>query len=32
LGWVKVQNGLVPLSEQQRMTRRIGDQLLATVR
>jgi general secretion pathway protein E/type IV pilus assembly protein PilB len=24
-GWVKVQNGLVPLSEQQRMTRRIGD-------
>jgi type II secretory ATPase GspE/PulE/Tfp pilus assembly ATPase PilB-like protein len=31
-GWIKVQNGLVPLSEQQRMTRRIGDQLLNVVR
>jgi type IV pilus assembly protein PilB len=31
-GWVKVQNGLIPLAEQQRMTRRIGDHLLATVR
>jgi type II secretory ATPase GspE/PulE/Tfp pilus assembly ATPase PilB-like protein len=32
LGWSKVQNGLVPLSEQQRMTRRIGDQMLPAVR
>jgi type II secretory ATPase GspE/PulE/Tfp pilus assembly ATPase PilB-like protein len=31
-GWAKVQNGLVPLSEQQRMTRRVGDHLLAAVR
>jgi type II secretory ATPase GspE/PulE/Tfp pilus assembly ATPase PilB-like protein len=31
-GWIKVQNGLVPVSEQQRMTRRIGDQLLNAVR
>jgi type II secretory ATPase GspE/PulE/Tfp pilus assembly ATPase PilB-like protein len=30
--WMKVQAGLVPISEQQRMTRHIGQKLLAAVR
>jgi type II secretory ATPase GspE/PulE/Tfp pilus assembly ATPase PilB-like protein len=30
--WVKVQHGLIPLTEQQRMTRRIGESYLANVR
>jgi type II secretory ATPase GspE/PulE/Tfp pilus assembly ATPase PilB-like protein len=32
LGWMKVQAGLVPISEQQRMTRQIGRSTLANVR
>ena len=32
MGWMKVQAGLVPISEQQRMTRHIGQKLLAAVR
>jgi type II secretory ATPase GspE/PulE/Tfp pilus assembly ATPase PilB-like protein len=31
-GWVKVQAGLIPISEQQRMTRQVGLNLLAAVR
>jgi type II secretory ATPase GspE/PulE/Tfp pilus assembly ATPase PilB-like protein len=31
-GWNKVQNGLIPIDEQQRMTRQIGAQTIATVR
>ncbi len=31
-GWIKVQDGLVPVSEQQRMTRRIGETLLDAAR
>jgi type II secretory ATPase GspE/PulE/Tfp pilus assembly ATPase PilB-like protein len=31
-GWAKVQAGLVPIDEQQRMTRQIGAHVLATVR
>jgi general secretion pathway protein E/type IV pilus assembly protein PilB len=31
-GWAKVQAGLVPISEQQRMTRQIGHRVLANVR
>jgi len=32
MGWMKVQAGLVPVSEQQRMTRQVGRRILATVR
>jgi type II secretory ATPase GspE/PulE/Tfp pilus assembly ATPase PilB-like protein len=31
-GWTKVQNGLTPIDEQQRMTRQIGSSMLAPVR
>jgi general secretion pathway protein E/type IV pilus assembly protein PilB len=31
-GWTKVQNGLIPIDEQQRMTRQIGTSVLAPVR
>jgi len=31
-GWTKVQNGLIPIDEQQRMTRQIGSRTLAPVR
>jgi general secretion pathway protein E/type IV pilus assembly protein PilB len=31
-GWTKVQNALIPIAEQQRMTRRVGDSQLLPVR
>jgi general secretion pathway protein E/type IV pilus assembly protein PilB len=31
-GWIKVQNGIVPISEQQRMTRHIGRTILSETR
>jgi general secretion pathway protein E/type IV pilus assembly protein PilB len=31
-GWAKVQSGLIPISEQQRMTRTVGQSVLPEVR